>query len=206
MTQWSLAATHLYPTHVFKQKQNKVQPNGHKGLLCPLISLPNTWNKPCHFWAGPKTPLPAPHVLPAGLRGPVSTGPPRAGCRLTFLPRVPARPLLLSSHRCCNSSFRTIFPNPSSQQLQATLLGWDPLFTFLAREIEFQHCASIVCHPPSSLYVGGICLSEVGVVWRAKQQKKTHPHCCLFFFFWTAQNTSPREQQLCPRKAGWPEI
>lgn len=123
----------------------------------------------------------------------VSTGPPRAGCRLTFLPRVSARPLLLSSHRCCNSSFRTIFPNPSSQQLQATLLGWDPLFTFLARETQFQHCASIVCHPPSSLYVGGICLSEVGVVWRTKQQQKKtkHPHCCLFFFLELLKTRAP---------------
>lgn len=140
-------------------------------------------------------------MLPAGLRGPVSTGPPRAGCRLTFLPPVPARPLLLSSHRCCNSSFRTIFPNPSSQQLQATLLGWDPLFTFLARETQFQHCASIVCHPPSSLYVGGICLSEVGVVWRTKQQQKKpkHPHCCLFFF-WNCSKHEPQRATALPKK------
>lgn len=181
VTQWSLAATHLYPTHIFKQKLNKVQPNGHKSLPGPLISLPNTWNKPCHFWAGPKNLLPAPHMLPAGLRGPVSTAPVPGRLRADLPPLSPSAPSAPFLSQMLQLFLLHNLPKPLFPAVASDASWLGPAFHFSSERNTVS--ALRLYRLPSTIFsLRWRYLPKWGGSLENKTTKKKPTHIVAFFF------------------------
>lgn len=73
----------------------------------------------------------------------------KPACTLTFPATVPVRAPAISCHEGSNSSFHVILLNPSSQQLQVTLLSWDS-FHFPGHRNTTLDTDSLHLHPLSS--------------------------------------------------------